>query len=189
MATKEQVSIQNGRMDEELLDIGGDRPLPTVSQESVILAIIFTPSAVGQRGKQIFSYALNRQTQAGGRGSKKIEEVELGQLVLNRGVNFVDAAEWAKVEAMPTNESPLKWMKTKGALLIYAPDADEPVGATSDYADISTVADIVNNCEDVDWLRRSLARDQRRPVFELISQQLKEIEENKKQREQQSMSF
>lgn len=150
-----------------------------------MLALIFHPKRFGQYGSFVFNYALNRNN-----GSKsRREEVELAAFELKKGVSFVEPEVWAQIIAHGKNGTIVDRMTAQGALSVYTPDAEDPVGSTADFSDLNAVAAILNNTTDADWISRSISRDSRKEVFKMGSARLKEIEEDKNDRRSQTATM
>lgn len=149
------------------------------------LAIVFRPKANGQFGSFIFHYAINRPTLTPARKGEAAPvnqppiPIEADMLILNPGVNFVEADRWKMVSEHGGNGKVIADMQAKGALSVYAPDVESPVGATSDFTNLAVVEDILRNTNDEEWISRSTARDSREAVFKMGSARIQTIREMK----------
>lgn len=147
------------------------------------LAVIFRPKAFGQRSSFLFFYAIARD--AAVRKGRRTDEVEMQILELKKGVNFIEEETWTQISNHGKNSEVIAQMLRKNALAVYKPDAEDVVGSTSDFTDLSVVADILQATDDAEWIQRSIARDKRKEVFKLGSDRIKEIQEDKADRRQQ----
>ncbi|MCC5618181.1 hypothetical protein LC605_24470 [Nostoc sp. CHAB 5836] len=145
------------------------------------LAIIYNQDAekrqpglpFGMRGDRLFHYVIDRPKIKGER-----EKVEVDGVVLKKGTNFVDAIAWEAVKKHPSNELDLQRLTKLNAIVVYIPDDPETAAKdTTDFADESIVQELVENISDVEWLKLSINVDRRIPVRKLISDRLKDIDE------------
>lgn len=146
------------------------------------LAIIYNPEAekrqlglpFGMRGDRLFYFPVERPKVNKG----EREKIELDAVVLKKGTNFIEAIAWDSVKKHSANESDLARLVKFGAIIVYTPD--EPISAakdTTDFADESIVQELVENTSDVEWLKLSINVDRRITVRKLISDRLKDIDE------------
>ena len=147
------------------------------------LAIIYHPEAekrqpglpFGMRGDRLFYFPIERPKI---KGSTEREKIELDAAVLRKGTNFVDTLTWEAIKKHPANEPDLLRLTKFGAIIVYSPD--EPATAakdTTDFADELVVQELVENISDVEWLKLSINVDRRISVRKLISDRLKDIDE------------
>lgn len=148
-----------------------------------MLAIVYNPRLIKQTGDWVFYYP-NARTATRGKAAPN-EPIELNaQLISGKSVNFIEATVWEAIESTPANKPSIDWMKSAGALRIYKPDVEVPVGSTCDFNDLSVVREIVEASNDLKWLNVALARDQRREVFPIISDRISEIQDARAQKVQ-----
>lgn len=147
------------------------------------IAILYAPNLAKRFGQQGFFYE-KRSAPVASKSAKVIMMPELECLTLKKGTNFVPLETWQAVEKFDGNQSMLAQMKQQQSLKVFTPNAENPVGSTSDYDNLDDVAEIVGGVNDKAWLNRSLARDQREAVFRLIEQRLKDIQDDELQRSQ-----
>jgi hypothetical protein len=144
-------------------------------------AIIYSPEfekasglPFGVKGDRIFYYQIERPKPQ--KGEK--EKVELESIVLKKGTNFIDAEAWQAVSIHPSNESELTRLVRLRAITIYTPDNPESCGKdTTDFAEESTVQELVENSKDLEWLGLCLNVDRRLNVRKLISERIKDLNE------------
>ena len=147
------------------------------------LAIIYNPEAekrqpglpFGMRGDRLFYYLIERPKI---KGSTEREKIELDSVVLRKGTNFIDISTWELVKKHPANEPDLARLTKFKAIVIHTPD-DPAIAAkdTTDFADESVVQELVENISDIEWLKLSINVDRRIPIRKLISDRLKDIDE------------
>lgn len=144
------------------------------------IAVVYIPRNDDRLGKQAFHYPARPL-------AKGRKEIDMEVLPLEKGTNFVEEEVWELMRSHGVNQSEVDRMTENRSLVIHKPDAEEPVGSTSDFTDLRAVRDIVENCtpNHKRWLEVSLARDSRSQVFTLISAQLEKFEEAKQNRKQQ----
>lgn len=148
-----------------------------------MLAIVYNPRLIKQMGDWVFYYPSGRTV--GRVKAAPNEQIELNaQLISSKSVNFIEATVWEAIESTPANKPTLDWMKNAGALRVFKPDAEVPVGSTCDFNDLSVVREIVEASTDVNWLNVALARDQRREVFPIIRDRISEIQDARAQKVQ-----
>lgn len=143
------------------------------------LAVVFVPRNDGRFGKQVFHYPV--------RVVKGKKEIDMEVLPLEKGTNFIDEEVWEAMLSHPPNQAEVARLSENRTLAVYKPDAEVPVGSTSDYTSLQTVRAIVENCspDHKRWLEISLARDTRPEVFKAISTWMTNLDEVKRNRKQQ----
>lgn len=158
-----------------------------------MLAIIYNPRNAGRFGFQAFTYVQGegRPTTGNGKGITALVPIETETLLLRRGVNFVEPAVWEKVLALPANASMVSEMQKQNAITIVKPSAEAPIGSTTDYDDLEAVKLVVEGIQHKDktWLDRSMMRDTRQPVFQIIKERLDELEEERNARNQEEVGI
>lgn len=128
----------------------------------------------GMRSDRAFYYPIERPKPMKG----ELAKVELDAVVLKKGTNFVDASAWEAVNKHPANEIDLARLTKFNAISIHIPDNPQQAAKdTTDFADESVVQELVESSNDLEWLRLCLNVDRRIPIRKLISDRIKDIDE------------
>lgn len=143
------------------------------------IAVIYRPELLKFHGPFGFSCPRPRP-----KTKDTLNKIELMHIWLTPGVNFLSLSEqWEQLLAHPTNKANIDNLMRKGAILVKKPELLEGAIATNttvDFSDLDDVRDLIYHANDVEWLRRCIAKDNRPQVDRWCYERIEEIEEIKK---------
>ncbi len=146
-------------------------------------AIILTPALDGRNSPYGFA-APKPKPPVKARGEKsKPDEIEMFSILFTPGLNFIEATEWDILNTHPQTKAEIERCLRRGIIQVKKPEITEGGAATqttADFAQLDDVRDVIDNCNDVEWLRRSIAKDGRPQVDIWCSERITVIEAAKK---------
>jgi hypothetical protein len=146
-------------------------------------SVILNPALDNRNSPYGFSAPKPKPPTKASGGKNRVDEVELLNVFFTPGTNFIDAEEWEVLQKHPPTKGELDRCMRRGVVQLKVPtiaDGSNATDTTADYAEIDDVKDIIFNSHDIDWLRRSMAKDSRPQVDQICSERITEIEQSKK---------
>ena len=116
----------------------------------------------------------------GSHTASKMASIQTTQLVLRPGVNMVSSEDWEKANAHPSSQSRIQYLQSTGAIDLVTSDVEEPIGASTDFTDLSIALKVVQSTFDKAWLELSVKRDSRKRVIDAAVARLEVLAETKK---------
>lgn len=137
----------------------------------------------GNMGVRVLGYPKSREKIANGNGKKGIEQIEMDYITLREGINQIPSVEWEAAIAHSPNNIEIKRLISQSVISVFSPSEGKLGRCTADFSDFQDVFEIVNNCNDKEWLLFSLQTDTRiseqdgGDVQQLIRERLQVLEE------------
>ena len=112
--------------------------------------------------------------------ASKMASIQTTQLVLRPGVNMVNAEDWEKALAHPSSQSRIQSLQSTGAIDLVTADVEVPIGASTDFTDLSIALKVVQSTFDKSWLELSVIKEGRKRVIDAARDRLEVLAEAKK---------
>lgn len=110
------------------------------------------------------------------KNAKGNNDLIVGGIFLHPGSNVVSGEDFAAIK----NNFFFKRCEKKGVIRVFSPEISEgvaPTGTTRDY-DINDALEIIEQSNDIEWLQRCIAKDDRDGIAVSCQQRIKEIQES-----------
>lgn len=147
---------------------------------AIKIAVIYRPQLIDLNGPVGFSCPRSRPK---GKGADKLlltGDLEMLHVWLIPGNNFFSLADqWEPLMSHPATKNSIENFMHRGAILIKKPQVAEgtvETDTTIDYSDLQDAGDLIRHCNDAEWLRRCLAKDNRPQVDRMCLDRIADIE-------------
>lgn len=144
------------------------------------IAIIYRPQLVELNGPIGFTCPRPKPKVRGGDKLLLTGDLEMLHVWVIPGNNFYSLADqWEPLLNHSITKVSIENFMHRGAILVKKPQVPEgamETDTTIDYPDLQDVRDLIRHCNDIEWLRRCLAKDNRPQVDRLCLDRIAEIE-------------
>jgi hypothetical protein len=135
------------------------------------------------------AYPKTQVTKRKGAVANPIDPIDMGYLVLKKGINQVIADEWTLAlsqlaESHSATSSEIVRQIRQGVIKVYKPDENKQGRNSSEFSDYNDLVDIISNQGDRNWLNFSLQVERRTSehdggdVQTLLRARLQELDDN-----------